>query len=123
MPLSSEIKLESLFCVNVLIPLLNTWLVFLKVTDTQIRFHRVTYEKQISSSQFQGHHELLRGKKIHLRKLFTVTSNNKTVRNFMISLHLTSNHSHSIPGIHYSLPVTSNTMSLASLKIFMYHVG
>jgi len=29
---------------------------------------------------------------MHFRKLFAVTSNNKTVRNFMIPLHLTSNH-------------------------------
>jgi len=60
---------------------------------------------------------------MHYRKLFAVTSNNKTVRNFMIPLHLTSNHSHSLPRIHYPLPVISNMMSLASLKIFMFHVG
>jgi len=29
---------------------------------------------------------------MHFRKLFAVTSNTKTVRNFMIPLHLTSNH-------------------------------
>jgi len=124
MPLSSEIKLESLFCVNELIPLLlTTWFVFLNVTDIQIRFRRVTYEKQIYSCQFQGRHELLRKKRMHFRKLFTLTSKNKIVRNFMIPLHLTSNHSHSLPRIYYLLPLISNTMSLASLKFVMLQVG
>jgi len=133
MPLSSEIKLESLFCVKELIPLfLTTWLFLLKVTvtDIQIRYRRLTYEKQISSCQFQGHHELLREKRMHFRNPFTVTSHNKTVRNFMIPLQFTSNHSHhSLWSTFFATKAINrcrlyvNMMSLASLKIFMFHVG